>query len=60
LGWAIVWAFGRALHTSFTMMFPLWLPLLALAGVIVVARLTLRPPLRQAVRMRVGDALRYE
>ncbi len=60
LGRVIVWAFGRALHTSFTMMFPLWLPLLALAGVIVVARLTLRPPLRQAVRMRVGEALRYE
>jgi putative ABC transport system permease protein len=60
LGQAIVWAFGRALHTSFTMLFPPWLPLLALAGVIVLARLTLRPPLRRAVRMRVGDALRYE
>lgn len=56
----IVWFFGRALHTSFTLLFPPWLPLVALVGVIVVARLTLRPPLRRAVRMRPGDALRYE
>ncbi len=56
----IVWLFGRALHTSFPLLFPPWLPLVALAGVIVVARLTLRPPLRRAVRMRPGDALRYE
>ncbi|HSF84718.1 MAG TPA: FtsX-like permease family protein [Acidimicrobiia bacterium] len=56
----IVWFFGRAMHTSFSLVFPPWLPLVALAGVIVVARLTLRPPLRRAVRMRPGDALRYE
>lgn len=56
----ILWFFGRALHTSFSLLFPLWLPLVTLVGVIVVARLTLRPPLRRAVRMRPGDALRYE
>lgn len=56
----IVWFFGRAMHTSFSLLFPPWLPLVALAGVIVVARMTLRPPLRRAVRMRPGDALRYE
>ena len=56
----IVWYFGRAMHTSFSLVFPPWLPLVALAGMIVVARLTLRPPLRRAVRMRPGDALRYE
>jgi ABC-type antimicrobial peptide transport system permease subunit len=56
----ILWFFGRALHTSFSLLFPLWLPLVTLVGVIVVARLTLRPPLRRAVRMHPGDALRYE
>ncbi|MDH3293765.1 MAG: ABC transporter permease [Acidimicrobiia bacterium] len=56
----IVWLFGRAMHTSFSLVFPPWLPLVALAGVIIVARLTLRPPLRRAVRMRPGEALRYE
>ncbi len=56
----IVWFFGRAMHTSFSLVFPPWLPLAALAGAIVVARLTMRPPLRRAVRMRPGDALRYE
>ncbi len=56
----IVWFFGRALHTSFPLLFPPWLPAVALVGVIVVARLTLRPPLRRAVRMRPGEALRYE
>ncbi len=56
----ILWFFGRAMHTSFSLLFPPWLPLVALVGVIVVARLTLRPPLRRAVRMRPGDALRYE
>jgi hypothetical protein len=48
------------MHTSFSLLFPPWLPLVALVGVIVVARLTLRPPLRRAVRMRPGDTLRYE
>jgi putative ABC transport system permease protein len=56
----IVWFFGRALHTSLSLLFPLWLPIAAVVGVIVVARLTLRPPLRRAVRMCTGDALRYE
>jgi putative ABC transport system permease protein len=56
----IVWFFGRALHTSFSLLFPPWLPLVTLVGVVLLARLTLRPPLRRAVRMRPGDALRYE
>jgi putative ABC transport system permease protein len=56
----IVWFFGRALHTSFSVLFPPWLPLVALAGVVIMARLTLRPPLRRAARMSTGDALRYE
>ncbi len=56
----IVWFFGRALHTSFPLLFPPWLPAVALVGVIVIARLTLRAPLRRAVRMRPGEALRYE
>ena len=60
LGRVIIWFFGRALHTSFPMLFPPWLSVAALVGVIVVARLTLRPPLRRAVRMLPGDALRYE
>jgi ABC-type antimicrobial peptide transport system permease subunit len=56
----ILWFFGRALHTSFSVLFPPWLPVIVLAGVIVIALLTLMPPLRRAVRMRPGDALRYE
>lgn len=60
VGKAIIWFFGRALHTSIPMMFPLWLPLVALLGVLVVSRLALHPPLRRAVRIRPGEALRYE
>jgi putative ABC transport system permease protein len=56
----ILWFFGRALHTTFSLLFPPWLPVLALVGVVIMARLTLRPPLRRAVRMRPGDSLRYE
>jgi putative ABC transport system permease protein len=60
LGRLITWLFARALHTSFPMLFPPWLPFVSLLGVLAVARLALRPPLRRAVRMRPGDALRYE
>jgi putative ABC transport system permease protein len=56
----IVGMFAGALHTSIPTLFPLWLPLAVLAGVVVMARLTLRPPLRRAVRMQPGAALRYE
>jgi putative ABC transport system permease protein len=56
----IVYFFGRAMHTSLPLLFPPWLLLVTLVGVILVARMTLRPPLRRAVRMRPGDALRYE
>lgn len=56
----IVWMFGRALHAPLDLLFPVWLPFAALLGVIVVARLALRPPLRRAVRMQPGLAIRYE
>jgi putative ABC transport system permease protein len=56
----IVWLFGRALHATLDLQFPVWLPFTALLGVIVVARLALRPPLRRAVRMQPGMAIRYE
>jgi putative ABC transport system permease protein len=56
----IVGMFGRALHTSIPTLFPPWLPIAVLACVVVMARLTLRPPLRRAVRMQPGAALRYE
>ena len=36
------------------------LPLAALLGVLMVSRLAMRPPLRRAVRIRPGEALRYE
>jgi putative ABC transport system permease protein len=55
-----VWLFGRALHTNLNLLFPAWLPFIALLGVILVAMLALRPPLRRAVCMQAGMAIRYE
>ncbi len=56
----IVWLFGRAIHTSLALQFPIWLVFTVLLGVIVVARAALRPPLRRATRMQPGMAIRYE
>ena len=56
----IVWLFGRAIHTSLALQFPIWLVVTVLLGVIVVARAAVRPPLRRATRMQPGMAIRYE
>ncbi len=60
LAMLIVWLFGRALHAELALQFPLWLVFTALAGVMIVARTVLRPPLRRATRMQPGTAIRYE
>jgi putative ABC transport system permease protein len=56
----IVWQFGRAMHTSLGLIFPWWLAPAALVLVVIAARLTLRLPMRRAVRMPPATALRYE
>jgi ABC-type lipoprotein release transport system permease subunit len=56
----IVWLFGRALHATLDLQFPIWLMFTALLGVVIVTRIALRPPLRHATRMQPGMAIRYE
>ncbi len=56
----IVRQFGRALHTDLDLIFPVWLVLTALLGVMIVSRVALRAPLRRATRMQPGVAIRYE
>jgi putative ABC transport system permease protein len=56
----IVWLFGLSLHATLDLQFPIWLMFTALLGVVIVARIALRPPLRHATRMQPGVAIRYE
>lgn len=60
LGRLIMWVLENEFHASFVFMFPLWPILVALAVTVVVSLLVLRLPLRRVIRMRPGDALRYE
>ena len=63
LGYAIDrlfgWLIGRIFGFDLPVVFPPWNIALALAGTIVLALLLMRLPLRRAVRLRPGEALRY-
>jgi putative ABC transport system permease protein len=56
----ILWVFERKFDASFTFRFPLWPIGVALAATAVVTLLVIRFPLRRALRMSAGTALRYE
>ena len=60
LGRLIMWALEREFHASFSYTFPLWTVLAALAVTVLVSLVVLRLPLRRAVNMQPGMALRYE
>ena len=60
LGRLIMWALEREFHASFSYTFPLWTVLAALAVTVLVSLVVLRLPLRRAVQMQPGMALRYE
>ncbi|NNC93697.1 MAG: FtsX-like permease family protein [Acidimicrobiia bacterium] len=60
LGRLIMWVLENEFHAAFTFVFPLWTILAALVATIIVSRLVLRIPLRRALRMQPGAALRYE
>ncbi len=60
LGRLIMWVLENEFHASFGYDFPLWTVLVALAVTVLVSIIVLRIPLRKAVRMQPGDALRYE
>jgi ABC-type antimicrobial peptide transport system permease subunit len=52
-------AVGDALGADLPFVFPPIYILLALLGTAVLAFLVMQPPLRRAVRLRPGDALRH-
>jgi putative ABC transport system permease protein len=56
----ILWFFERKFDAAFTFRFPLWPIGVALLVTVLVTLLVLRMPVRRVVRMRPGDALRYE
>jgi putative ABC transport system permease protein len=55
----LVWLVAQVVNIDLPVVFPPWNLLLALAGTVVLALLVLALPLRRAVRLRPGDALRY-
>jgi len=56
----ILWVFERKFDASFTFRFPLWPIAVALAATVVATLVVIRFPLRRALRMPAGTALRYE
>lgn len=50
---------GRDRERDFAVRFPAWNLVIALVGTVVPALLVLALPLRRAVRLRPGNALRY-
>jgi putative ABC transport system permease protein len=60
LAWLITRQFANALQIDLDLLFPVWLPIAVLGGVIVVAAVSMRLPLRTVVKMAPGEAIRYE
>jgi putative ABC transport system permease protein len=60
LGWLIVARFADALGIRIDLVFPVWLPVVVLMGVLAISALSMRVPLRGVLKMRPGDAIRYE
>ncbi len=56
----ILWVFERRFDAAFTFRFPLWPIALSLVVTVITTLIVIRLPLRRVVRMRPGDALRYE
>jgi putative ABC transport system permease protein len=55
----IVWLAGRAVGLDIAFVFPLTYALIALLGTVILALLVMLAPLRQAVRFKPGEAIRY-
>jgi putative ABC transport system permease protein len=55
----LVWLTKQILNIDIPTAFPAWNPLLALAGTIMLALLVTLAPLRRAVHLKPGDALRH-
>ncbi|MGI9608942.1 MAG: FtsX-like permease family protein [Acidimicrobiia bacterium] len=60
LGRLIMWVLENEFHAGFDYLFPLWPILVALVVTLIASVLVLRFPLRKALKMRPGEALRYE
>jgi putative ABC transport system permease protein len=60
LGRFIMWVLENEFHAAFDYRFPLWPILVALVVTLVVSLFVIRLPLRKALRMQPGAALRYE
>ena len=56
---ALVWMVQEVVNVEFAVRFPAQNLAIALVGTVVLALLVLALPLRRAVRLRPGDALRY-
>jgi len=56
---ALVWLIERELDIEMVFAFPPWNLALALVGTIVLGLLVMLVPIRRAVRMRPGEAIRY-
>ena len=56
----ILWVFERRFDAAFTFRFPLWPIAVSLVVTVAATLIVIRLPLRRVVRMRPGDALRYE
>jgi putative ABC transport system permease protein len=56
---ALVWLVKEVVNVDLAVTFPPWNLVIALIGTVVLALLVLALPLRRAVRLRPGDALRY-
>jgi putative ABC transport system permease protein len=55
----LVWLVKQALNLNLTLAFPAWNLALTLAGTVLLALLITLVPIRRAVRLRPGAALRY-
>jgi putative ABC transport system permease protein len=55
----LVWMVKQVANVNLTLAFPPWNLALALAGTILLALLITLVPIRRAVRLRPGHALRY-
>jgi putative ABC transport system permease protein len=55
----LVWLVKEVVEVEIPVVFPLWNLALALFGTVLLALLVTLVPIRRAVRLRPGDALRY-
>ncbi len=60
VGSLLTWLLSDGFGVDFTLRFPMWPLPVALAATLVLATLVVRLPVRRAVRLRPGTALRYE